>query len=136
MNEEKTKEQKVKEEKSFMQNAVNLGFGLVSVTREKIEKLSTDLVKRGELTSKEAKNWVQEFEKSLSKERQYLDKKVSQAVKDFIQKFKIPSRSEFDRLSKEVSKLRKEVTSLKKAKTTTRKRTRRRTTKKDGSKKT
>ncbi len=128
MNEENKEEKKVKEEKSFVQNALNLGFGLAAVTREKVEKISSDLVRRGELTSKEAKKWVQEIEKTVDKERKYLDKKVSQNVKDFIQKFKIPSRDEFDSLEKEVTKLKREVTRLKSAKKTTGKRTARKTT--------
>jgi polyhydroxyalkanoate synthesis regulator phasin len=103
----------MKEDKSFLQHAVNLGFGLLSVTREKVEKISSDLVKRGELSSKEAKKWVKEFEKYLNKEMKFLDKKVQKGVKEFVRKLKVPTRTEFDKLSREVSKLKREVSKLK-----------------------
>ncbi|MFQ6104883.1 MAG: phasin family protein [Candidatus Glassbacteria bacterium] len=103
----------MKEEKSFIQNALNLGFGLVSMTKDKIEKISADLVKRGELTREEARKWVRELEKGVDKEVKFLDKKVQKGVKEFIQKLKMPSRKEFDKLSREVSSLKREISRLK-----------------------
>lgn len=103
----------MKEEKSFIENAISLGFGLVSVTREKIEQASADLVKRGELTSEEARKWVRDFEQNLNKELKLLDLKVQRGTKELVERLKLPSRSEFEKLTREVAKLRKEVAALK-----------------------
>ncbi len=104
----------MKEEKSFIENAMNLGFGLLSITRDKLEKASAELVKRGELTRTEAKKWARDAEKNLEKEMKFLDKTVQDGVKNFVRKFKLPSRAEFDKLSRDVTRLKKEITKLKK----------------------
>ena len=103
----------MKEQKSFVQSTLDLGFGLLSTTKEKMEKLSADLVKRGELSRTEAKKWLRQIEKGLDKEMKFLDKKVQKGVKDFVQKVKVPSRKEFDKLTREVNRLKKEVARLK-----------------------
>jgi polyhydroxyalkanoate synthesis regulator phasin len=103
----------MKTERSFLENAISLGFGLVSVTREKVEKLSAELVKRGELSSREAREWVNQFEENMNRELKLLDEKVHKGSKDLIERLKLPSRSEFEKLTREVAKLRKEVSALK-----------------------
>jgi len=102
----------MKQQKSFVQSALDLGFGLLSTTRDRMEKVSADLVKRGELSRNEAKKWLSQVEKELDQEMKFLDKKVQKGIKDFIQKVKVPSRTEFEKLSREVSRLKKEVTRL------------------------
>lgn len=103
----------MKGEKSFIENAISLGFGLISLTKEKLEQISTELVKRGELSSEEARKWVKSLESNLNREWKLLDERVHRGAKDIVERLKLPSRSEFDRLNREVAKLRKEIAALK-----------------------
>lgn len=114
----------MKEQKTFIQNTLDLGFGLLSTTRDRMERMSADLVKRGELSRTEAKKWLSQIEKGLDKEIKFLDKKVQKGVKDFVQKVKVPTRTEFDKLTREVSRLKKEVTRLKTKKRSSTRKTR------------
>ncbi len=93
----------------FLKKMVNLGFGALSLTREKVEKMVDDLTKRGELSTEEGKKFVEELLTKIETSKNELESKVESIVEKTLEKLKIPTRSEVDALKTELDKLAKKV---------------------------
>jgi len=45
----------------FLRRGMLIGLGLASITREKAEKIAEEMVKKGELTTAEAKEFIEKY---------------------------------------------------------------------------
>lgn len=91
----------------FIKKTMLVGAGLAAVTREKIEEIIGELVKKGELSEKEGKEMVDELVEKSKKVKKDLDKKVEKIVSDTLKKLNIPTREELTELKKKIDKLAK-----------------------------
>ncbi len=89
----------------FIKKSMLMGFGLVSLTREKAETFIDDLIKRGELSEKEGRDAVDELVEKSKELKKDLSHKVESIVSDTIKKMNIPTRSEIDELKKKIAEL-------------------------------
>lgn len=92
---------------NFIKKTMLVGVGLAAVTREKIEEIVDELVKKGELSEKEGKEMVDELVEKSKKVKKDLDKKVEKIVADTLKKLNIPTREELTELKKKIDKLTK-----------------------------
>lgn len=92
---------------NFIRKSILMGFGLVSLSREKAEEFMDDLVKRGEISEKEGRETVDEMIKKSKEMKKDLSKSVDKAVKDALKTMNVVSRDEFDKLKKKVTALEK-----------------------------
>ncbi|MDY6904979.1 MAG: phasin family protein [Thermodesulfobacteriota bacterium] len=86
------------------------GIGLALKTKDEVEDLAGDLVKRAELSENEGKKFVNDFLKRYDESREKLEERVDQTVKDVLSKADIPTRQEIAELKDEIKKLRKTST--------------------------
>jgi poly(hydroxyalkanoate) granule-associated protein len=91
----------------FIKKTMLVGVGLAAVTREKIEEIVSELVKKGELSEKEGKEMVDELVEKSKKVKKDLDKKVEKIVADTLNKLNIPTRDELTELKKKIDELAK-----------------------------
>ncbi len=84
---------------------ISLGWGTVSLTREKAEKMVDLLIKRGEISREEAKNTLNELVNRGEKERAEIRQHLQQEVKDMLQKYNLVTREEFNALQEKVNML-------------------------------
>ena len=91
----------------FIKKTMLVGVGLAAVTREKIEEIVGELVKKGELSEKEGREMVDELVEKSKKVKKDLDKKVEKIVADTLNKLNIPTRDELTALKKKIDKLAK-----------------------------
>ena len=92
---------------NFIKKTMLVGVGLAAVTREKIEEIVGELVKKGELSEKEGKDMVDDLVEKSKKVKKDLDKKVEKIVADTLNKLNIPTREELTELKKKIDKLAK-----------------------------
>ncbi|MDO9527988.1 MAG: phasin family protein [Syntrophales bacterium] len=92
---------------NFIKKTMLVGVGLAAVTREKIEEIIGELVKKGELSEKEGKVMVDELVEKSKKVKKDLEKKVEKIVADTLNKLNIPTREELTELKKKIQKLEK-----------------------------
>lgn len=78
----------------LIKKTILIGAGLASLTREKVEGLANELVKRGELSEKEGRALVDDLIERSKKVRQELEKRVEKQVAKSLERLNIPTRGE------------------------------------------
>ncbi len=103
-----------------MQNTIKqiflAGAGLVSIGKDKAEKIAKELVKRGELAMKDQDKFVDDLLKKAEKAKKNFDKNLESTIKSVLKKLDLPSKKDINALKKEVEKLKAELKELKKKK--------------------
>jgi len=88
-----------------------MGFGILSLTREKAEEWIDELVRRGEISEKEGREAVDEFVEKSKEMRQDLSSRVESAVEEAVKKMNLATRDDLDKLKKKINALEKTVKS-------------------------
>ncbi|MBE0521274.1 MAG: phasin family protein [Candidatus Methanoperedenaceae archaeon] len=85
------------------------GVGLISLTKDKVEELSQEMVKKGEISQEEGKKFVQEVLSEKEQQLKHLEKQVNDKVKDFINKSGVVTRKDIQALEKKIDELEKKL---------------------------
>ncbi len=92
-----------------LRKAVLFGAGLAVMTTEKMKDFADELVKRGEMSEKEAREALKEWIEKSKKARKDMEAKtesvVNSVVNNVLNRMNIPSRSELDELKERLAKL-------------------------------
>jgi polyhydroxyalkanoate synthesis regulator phasin len=83
------------------------GVGLAVMTKEKAEELGRELVKKGEITENEGKEFVKELSKKSEEARKDFENKVEENVKKILAKLDVVKKKDIDKLVKRVAALEK-----------------------------
>jgi len=94
--------------KDLLKKTILIGAGLASITKDKIEEIANDLVKKGELTEKEGRDLIDDLFNKSKEARKDLEAKIEKLVDDILTKCNIPTRKEFQELKQRVAALEKE----------------------------
>ncbi len=88
-----------------LKKAALIGVGIVALTKEKIEEIAKDLVKKGEITEKEGKELVTDLLEKSKQARKELGTRVDGVIAETLKKLKIPTRQEVDELKERIARL-------------------------------
>jgi len=91
----------------FIRKRTLAGAGLAIVTTEKIQEFADDLVKKGEMTEKEAREAVNEYVEKSKQAKKDLEGKMEQWVTGFLNRMNIPTRKELDEIKERLARLEK-----------------------------
>lgn len=83
--------------KSNLEKSLLMGIGLLSMTREKAQKIVDDLSKRGELEKEDAEKWVSRLSSRGEQERQALRKIVRNEVKAVLDDLGIATKEDLQK---------------------------------------
>lgn len=86
-----------------------LGVGVASLTREKAEKLTADLVKKGNITQTEGRKLTQDLIKKSVATKKDMEKKIDTELKKAMDSAKFAKDSDMKRLEKKVAQLEKKL---------------------------
>jgi poly(hydroxyalkanoate) granule-associated protein len=86
------------------------GIGVVALTVDAVEKL----VERGELTEEEGRKLVNDVWSRRKKDAKKAEDELNKRVDELMNRFEIPSKTEFEDLSDKIDALSKKVDDLKK----------------------
>ncbi|MCK9483862.1 MAG: phasin family protein [Candidatus Marinimicrobia bacterium] len=78
------------------------GVGAASLTKEKIENILEDLIKRGEIAREDKNSLLNEMLNSVERGQQETAKFIRKEIEKVLKALDIPSRSEFEELKKQV----------------------------------
>ena len=93
----------------FLRKVFNLGLGLFSTTKEKVEEIVKELVKKGEVSQEEGKKLVNELLEKGEKSRKELEAQIEKIVKGAIERLDLPSRKELNDLKSEIEQLKEKL---------------------------
>ncbi len=96
----------------LFKKTVSFGIGLFDYTKEKVEKLVEEMVKRGEVSKQDTTKTVEELWEKASKEQSAFWNKVKTNIKNIIEEMAMPSKSDFKALEERVAALEKRVSEL------------------------
>jgi polyhydroxyalkanoate synthesis repressor PhaR len=97
-----------------LKKAMLAGFGAVVLTKEKVEELVDELIKKGELSKEDRAKFIHELaEKAESRSRE-VRKWVDETVKAAMSKVKVAKVEEMEALKQEVGDLTKTIARLEK----------------------
>ena len=83
------------------------GAGLAIITTEKIQEMMDDLVKKGEMTEKEAREAVNEYVEKSKQAKKDLEEKVEQMITGLLNRMNIPTRKELNEINERLERLEK-----------------------------
>lgn len=92
----------------FIRKMTMAGAGLAIMTTEKIQEFADELVKKGEMTEKEAKEVVNEYIEKSKQAKKDLEGKMEQWVTSFLNRMNIPTRTELDEIKERLTLLEKQ----------------------------
>jgi len=90
------------------------GIGVISLTQEKIEEFSQEMIKKGELSKEEGKKFVKEVLSEKEKQMKDIENKINERVKETLEKSGVVMKSDMAALERKIEKLEKTVHSMKK----------------------
>ncbi|MGA3207726.1 MAG: phasin family protein [Syntrophales bacterium] len=77
------------------------------MTTEKVQEIMDELVKKGEMTEKEAREAVSEFVEKSKQAKKNLEDKMEQTVTSLLNRLNIPTRKEVEEMKKRLARLEK-----------------------------
>lgn len=96
----------------LFKKAISLGVGLTIVSKEKVEKVVEELVKRGELAPSESKALVDRLIERGEEERGMLKSVVQEQVQRVLKEMKVPVQNDIDELEGRIAVLERRLAEL------------------------
>lgn len=91
-----------------------LGVGILALTQEKLDELTQELIKKGDISKEEGKKFVKEIISEREKQLKNIQDKVGETVKETLKKGGIVTKSDIEALERKIGKLEKAIQSMSK----------------------
>ncbi|AEF17453.1 MULTISPECIES: phasin family protein [Thermoanaerobacterium] len=88
------------------------GLGAVSLTKDKIEEIAQELVKRGELTAEDKNNFINSALNSVNKQKQVIKEKAYENIQQMAKEANLVTREEYDLLLARIAELESKLDQL------------------------
>ncbi len=88
------------------------GIGVISLTQEKLEEFTQDMIKKGEMSREEGKKFVREVLSEQEKQIKDVEDKINKKVKETFEKSGVVMKSDVEALERKIEELEKTVKSM------------------------
>ncbi len=96
----------------LIKKAVLTGMGVASLTKEKIDEFSRELVEKGKLSEQEGEKFVLEMRKRAEESKEALKNQTDKIVEAALNRMQLVKVSDLEKLHSEIAGLRKEIEGL------------------------
>jgi len=100
----------------FLQKMVNAGWGFISLSEEKTKAFISELVKRGEISSKEGEGLLKNMLEKIETTGKELETKVSELVKRYVTRESLCTKTDLDKVIQRLERIEKRIDALEKKK--------------------
>ncbi|MEN9204631.1 MAG: phasin family protein [Thermostichales cyanobacterium DRC_bins_46] len=97
---------------SLLQQLLLLGIGTTSLVAEQAKKAADELVKRGQLDPKDAKEALDSFLGQLKAEQSNFEAQLQRQIRNVMQDLGVPNQREMDELRGRLDRLERQVSQL------------------------
>ena len=94
---------------NLIKKTILTGLGVISLTKEKAEKLVNGLIKEGEVSKGEGSKLVKELLEKAEDSKKIIEKQVEKTVHSMLKKINVPSRRDIIGLNDKIEKLDKKL---------------------------
>lgn len=88
------------------------GIGILTLTQEKIEEFSQEMIKKGEISREEGKKFVKEVLSEREKQLKDIEEKINEKVRENLKQSGVVMKSDIEALEKKIEKLEKTIHSI------------------------
>lgn len=88
------------------------GIGVISLTQEKAEEFTQEMIKKGEMSREEGKKFVRDVLSEQDKQLKDIENKINQKVRESLEKSGVAMKSDLAALEKKIENLEKTVNKL------------------------
>lgn len=88
------------------------GLGALSLTKERANEIAEELIKKGELSQSESKEFVMDLLDKAEKEKDKLLEKIRAEIEKHLEKMNFASKEYVDKLEKKIDKLGEKIDKL------------------------
>lgn len=96
----------------LIKKAVLTGMGVISLTKEKIDDFSKELIDKGKLSEQEGEKFILEMRKRAEESKEALIRQTDRVVEASLAKMQLAKVSDLEKLQEEIAGLRKEIEGL------------------------
>jgi polyhydroxyalkanoate synthesis regulator phasin len=89
----------------LIKKTMYMGVGLAYMTKEKVEEISQELIKKGELSATDGKEFIDDLTKKSEEARKALETRVDKIVKSSLARMNIATRDDLSILEKRIAEL-------------------------------
>ena len=90
---------------NLIKKAALTGVGLALMTKDKVKKLGKDLVKQGEMSEEEGKEFVADLVKKSEEACKDLDTKIQEAVSKAVSQLNVATKNDVAELAARIERL-------------------------------
>lgn len=91
----------------LVKKMVFAGIGLALKTKDEVEDIARDFVKKAELSENDGKKFINDFLKRYDESREKLEEKVEKTVRDVLSRSSLATKEELVEIREEIKKLKK-----------------------------
>ncbi len=88
------------------------GIGVISLTQEKAEEFTQEMIKKGEMNREEGKKFVRDVLSEKDRQVKDIENKINQKVKESLEKSGVAMKSDLEVLEKKIENLEKTVNKM------------------------
>ncbi len=88
------------------------GIGVISLTQEKMEEFTQEMVKKGEISKDEGKKIVKDILSQQEKQLKEIEEKINETVRENLKKSGVVMKSDIASLERKIEKLEKTIQSM------------------------
>jgi polyhydroxyalkanoate synthesis regulator phasin len=88
------------------------GIGVISLTQEKAEEFTQEMIKKGEMNREEGKKFVRDVLSEKDRQVKDIENKINQKVRESLEKSGVAMKSDLEVLEKKIENLEKTVNKM------------------------
>lgn len=96
----------------LLKKGLALGLGFAIVSKEQIEKVVDELVKKGEVSVTESKDLVNDLVQKGQEQQQEINSKMQEQFQKLLGELKIPTLADIERLEKRIASLENQLANV------------------------
>jgi polyhydroxyalkanoate synthesis regulator phasin len=96
----------------LIKKAMFTGIGMAAMTKDKIEELAGDFIKKGDLSEQEGRKLVDEMMKKSEESKAEVKKQLDEMVQAALVKMEVARKTQIDELQEEIRLLREAIEKL------------------------
>lgn len=88
------------------------GIGVISLTQEKAEEFTQEMIKKGEMNREEGKKFVRDVLSEKDRQVKDIENKINQKVRESLERSGVAMKSDLEVLEKKIENLEKTVNKM------------------------
>ncbi|HLB70151.1 MAG: phasin family protein [Candidatus Methanoperedens sp.] len=88
------------------------GIGVISLTQEKLEEFTQEMIKKGEISKEEGKKFVRDVLSERERQLKEMEEKITRSVDETMDRTGIVRKKDIEALEKKIEKLEKSLQTM------------------------